>query len=199
MTTPLILIDWYRTLSLTRFWHGYEPTTLTAIESCAFANPARTDEWMRGRLSSEDICQEIERAGLGRADEHLEALKRSCEDFLPAPEVTAALKQLAERADVVLVSDNMDCFARWTVPTLKPLGIFKELIVSSDVGLLKNDEGGRIFTEICSRHGTAPRNVVFIDDSASTRQTFEKLGGRALPTNSPEDTVKVIQSLLENL
>jgi FMN phosphatase YigB (HAD superfamily) len=154
---------------------------------------------MRGHLSSEEICREIEQAGLGQADEHLEALKRSCEDFLPAPAVIEALTSLACRADVVLVSDNMDCFARWTVPTLKPLGIFKELVISSDVGLLKNDDGGRVFLDICSRYGAKPHDVVFIDDSASTRQTFERLGGQALPTNSPEDTVKVIQSLLEKL
>lgn len=199
MTRPLVLIDWYRTLSLARFWHGYDAAKLEAVDKFVFRDMAQVDEWMRGRFSSEDICRQMEQAGLGSAGEHLESLRHSCEDFLPTPEVTTALKQLAERADVVLVSDNMDCFARWTVPTLKPLGIFKECIVSSDVGLLKNDKGGQVFTDICTRHGISPRDTVFIDDSASTRQTFEKLGGRALPTDSPEDTVKVIQTLLEKL
>jgi FMN phosphatase YigB (HAD superfamily) len=198
MARPLVLVDWYRTLSLKPFWHQCDSVTLSALQDSLFSNSALVNDWMRGQLSSEEICERFKSITSKEAD-LLGSLKRSCENLLPDSDVIEALKKLSERVTVTLVTDNMDCFARWTVPHLAKLGIFKNFVVSSDVGRLKNDESGKTFLEACARHQAPVNETHLIDDSAKTREVFQVLGGRPIATDSPNDTTVAIRALLEKI
>ncbi|MFH0928450.1 MAG: hypothetical protein V1821_03175 [bacterium] len=197
---PLILIDWYRTLSEEIFWGDFVSTEiLTAIQGEVIKDKTTIDAWMRGQISSEDICDKLsEKVPLGTA-ELLEKLRQSCELMELDQEMAAVLAELSARFNIALVTDNMDCFDRWTVPKLKKLGCFSRIDVSSSVRRLKNDDEGRTLLDVCSAFGAKPDEVILIDDSASTRTLFESMGGQTRTIRNPMDTKKVISDFLIEL
>ncbi|MEI7741737.1 MAG: hypothetical protein WCJ29_04490 [bacterium] len=200
MSKPLILIDWYRTLSEHKFWENHvSESALGIIQSELKNNLVFLNDWMRAKTSSEDVCEILSAETQLSSKELFSALQKSCEDISLSTAMVSALSEVSRKADLVLVSDNMDCFERWTLPNLKKLGVFSGFYLSSAIKRLKNDNGGLTLAEACRAYNINPQEASLIDDSKPTRDIFESLGGRAHEVSNPADTERTLKELLKSL
>jgi FMN phosphatase YigB (HAD superfamily) len=125
---------------------------------------------MLGEVASEDVCAlAAGRLGLAAGD-LLADLEHNCRGMeFDDPAAVSGLRAIRERGiKVVLVTDNMDAFARWTLPALHLGDIFDAILDSASLGVLKGDLAGGhspFFSPWLSEHGIAPADAVLVDDS----------------------------------
>lgn len=110
-------------------------------------------------------------------------------------EATQLIQELKRNARVVLATDNMDCFRRFTVPTQNFALLFDDILESSSLGRMKKDEAGRTFTDYATSHSIAPERTYLIDDSERTCELFRSIGGVALQTKGKTDTLVHLQTI----
>lgn len=127
----LLLIDFDGTLCFDRFWRSFDTQLATAIQEVVFKHDgARADDWMRGKHTAEHI-NEFVATTLGIPYDSLwEAFVNECKQMKVAVETLQAIQTLRPKHRVVLLTDNMDCFMRFTVPALD-LEKYFDAIVSS--------------------------------------------------------------------
>ncbi|GCE30555.1 hypothetical protein KDA_60390 [Dictyobacter alpinus] len=164
-----VFLDWAFTLSNSLFWnHLDDPEnphypTFQAIQATLFGKNSsfsQMTDWMRGELSSEDviafICQQNPTFDPQLLLQEL-ALSCSQMQFVSA-EIPAYVHQLQTMGiKVVVATDNMDTFSRWTVPALKLQNIFDDVLNSYKLKGLKMDK-------------TADGKSVFFGDYLQTHQ-----------------------------
>lgn len=69
----------------------------------------------------------------------------------------------------------MDCFTSITISHHKLDEIFPHIINSSDYGILKQEENGKLFDIAMDKVGCREyKSTLLIDDSQTARDTFEK-------------------------
>jgi len=117
---------------------------------------------MRGKHTSEDIHMLVEKE-LGIKFEVLYPIFVESSKVLdisaPILEAIKQKKELGYRT--VLVTDNMDSFVRYTRPNNRMLDqVFDAIFDSYSTGLLKQDQGGRIFKEIAANLN---EDLVYLD------------------------------------
>ena len=190
MPRPLVLIDWHQTLSDATFWNKNVECT-----SSLFSDKERVNTWMRGGFTSEHICDWLSSISGVSSRELLSDLEKSCARFTISEDAIVQLQELKKNADIVLVSDNMDCFSRRVVPRLLERNFFTEIVVSSDVGKLKNDDNGRLLQDVMLSRNAQPSRTYLIDDSYLTCELFKKMGGQVLRVADPVDAVTKLTSL----
>lgn len=198
-THPLLFIDWDGTLSNGRFWESFQqtqPSSYNQIQQQLFINNSPlVDAWMRGEKSSEDICRCIsERTGI-TYDVLFTELISSCEQIRFNTELRNIIHSLKKRFRIVLTTDNMDCFTRFTVPVYDLHQLFDDCLISSEIGRLKRDENGQTYLSYTQDNGSDFANTICIDDSRATCELFESLGGRAIKTKNPKDTFRHLRNL----
>ena len=96
------------------------------------------------------------------------------------------------RNRVVLVTDNMDCFDRFTVPELSLNTVFDDIANSYDHGRLKTEQNGETFTKYLS--GTIA-HAMLVDDSKTSCQFFEKLGGTSYEVTKAKLAIRHLKDL----
>ena len=153
---------------------------------------ALVDDWMRGRHSSESINKFVsEKTGMD-----YETLWKSfvsdCRTMRVSETLLQAIGLLRERFHTVLLTGNMDCFDRFTVPALKLDQYFDAIVNSYNEGCLKSENGGASFR----RHLKGDiSDAVLIDDSPANCAAFERLGGTALCATSQQVTMRHLTTL----
>lgn len=190
----LLFIDWDGTLSNGRFWERLgqtQPEQYERIQKCLFVeNSALVDAWMRGELNSEHICERLsDQTGINHKLIWTE-LVSSCETMEFEYAFRDAIRSLQQRFRCILATDNMDCFSRFTVQALKLNELFDDILISSDLRRLKNDENGKMFLTYVKSAESNFSRATCIDDSSATCRLFESLGGRAIITTHPTDTIQ---------
>ncbi|MFA6132015.1 MAG: HAD family hydrolase [Patescibacteria group bacterium] len=106
-----------------------------------------------------------------------------------------AIYKLRSSAYVVLVTGNMDCFTRFTVPALKLDEVFDKIVVSSDLGYLKTEKDGESFLAALREFGVPIHDSFLIDDSLNTCNFFAGLGGRAIHVSGKETANLALENL----
>jgi beta-phosphoglucomutase-like phosphatase (HAD superfamily) len=125
---------------------------------------------MLGAVAAEDVCT-LAAGSLGLAAADLLAdLEHGCRRMeFGDPASADALRAIrAQGTKVVLATDNMDAFYRWTVPALHLRGIFDAILDSASLGTLKGDlihGQSPFFGPWLSDQGIAPSEAVLVDDS----------------------------------
>jgi hypothetical protein len=172
-----IFLDWFYTLSNSIFWgHLNDPVhpryqLFRTMQAAIFeAGHGQIDAWMRGELTSEEIiapvCQE---SGLD-PQETLHELMISCQQMqFVSAEIPDLIAHIRERGiKVVVATDNMDTFSRWTVPEMRLLEMFDDVLNSYDLKGLKydrNEQGGSIFFgDFLQANGIKAGESLLIDD-----------------------------------
>jgi hypothetical protein len=74
------------------------------------------------------------------------------------------------------MTDNMDCFTRFTVPSIGLQKYFDYIANSSDEKMLKDENGGELFVRTVKKLEGDLHRSILIDDSHSICTLFEKLG-----------------------
>jgi FMN phosphatase YigB (HAD superfamily) len=125
---------------------------------------------MRGALSSEDVVAGVCQGTDMSPAFALETLRASCQQMRfvadTVPQMVADLR--ARGLKVVIATDNMDTFQRWTVPSLRLGTLFDAILCSADLGALKEerdpDGQSRFFASYARAQGIGPGESLLLDD-----------------------------------
>lgn len=192
---PVLFIDFYKTLSVGRFWYTADSDVCAQINKLIFNTVEKgsvADLWMRGEKTSEEVSHYLSEI-LDIPYEMLwELFMQSVQTIGIHEDALELISQLREKYTTVLITDNMDCFTRFIVPTYKLDTVFDHIINSADVGIRKEDRNGKIFTLVTNDFP----NCTIIDDSEHVCKFFEQHGGKAFHVQEREDTVKYLKSLI---
>jgi FMN phosphatase YigB (HAD superfamily) len=175
MNVRVVFVDWYRTLSTSLFWQQTPGCRLSAAdsaraESYVFSRAELLRQWMVGAVAAETVCT-LAAGSLGLpAADLLADLEHNCRGMeFDDPASVDALQAIREQGiKVVLATDNMDTFYRWTVPALRLGGMFDAILDSASLGVLKKDlvDGhSPFFGPWLSDQRVAPAEAVLVDDS----------------------------------
>src|SRR3989344_694778 len=130
-----IFLDWYKTLSHGLFWehmadndHPLHQHHSQIVQWLFVDNKQLINPWMRGEYSSEDICALIASDLNLSVTTLVTELERSCRNMqFYSDEIPGLLKQIKQKGiKVVIATDNMDTFRRFTVPGMKLDSLFHE-------------------------------------------------------------------------
>jgi FMN phosphatase YigB (HAD superfamily) len=201
----IIFIDWYQTLSNSLFWehlqdvnHSYNKY-FEAIEKSMFQNNRHLiNPWMRGEHTSEDMTQILsENSGVPQ-DIILNELAESCRNMKfvsdEIPELINKIK--SKEIKVVIATDNMDTFERFTIPAMKLEELFDDFLISHSLELLKGDvqeNSISFFDEYLNKHNLNYQDVVLLDDCVDDTGTYDRLGLSIIQIASPEKLVNVLK------
>lgn len=176
MHPKVIFLDFDGTICVSRFWGHWAKDDARSgvnrlIQELFFQTKADTlKQWMRGEHTAEDIVRIISTDIDFSADELLIGLKESCEQMkLLNPKILPLVKLLRLNGiKVVIATDNMDTFQRWTVPALNLDKHFDDILDSYSLNALKNDKDSKgrskFFGEYFERKQLDPNETVLIDD-----------------------------------
>ena len=196
----VVFVDWDGTLSKARFWSHLDKELYERLQDTLFSgNNPLVHDWMMGKKSSETICGWLS-AELNISSEFLlSELIKTCVSMTVREDAVAIIKQLREKASVVLITDNMDCFTRFTVQQPGLADLFDKIINSADAGRMKRDRDGEVFVEIAKAYNASLDQCHLIDDSDKTCQLFESIGGHAYQTTSLDRTAEFLQKIYQTM
>jgi FMN phosphatase YigB (HAD superfamily) len=203
MNARVVFIDWHNTLSTSLFWQHRPGCRLSASDSArvgsfVFSRGELVQQWMRGAMAAEDVCiLAARRLGL-RAEDLLADLEHNCRamKFHDAACVGAIAAMRAQRIRVVVATDNMDVFSRWTVPALHLGGIFDAILNSASLGVLKSDlaDGqSRFFGPWLADRRIAPSETILVDDSPPA--SAAAIGLQTRLVEHPDQLVSILAQL----
>ena len=165
--------------------HFYDKTFLAERpEVCAWVNThifndaELTRKWMRGQMSSIEINEFVaDGTGIDFSE-----VQKKFEDSIRLMRLDERVVQLAERLMLSgiktgIVTDNMDVFSSITVPDKNLDELFNVILNSSDHGLLKQDENGKVFDVALEALDVKIENALHIDDSPKNIELFKNKGG----------------------
>ena len=174
-----LFVDWHLTLSTSVFWEQFSDPAhpqhrLFAFMQSALFAPAGVEiwllPWMRGAFTSEAVVQGVCRGTDLDPFFALQELQTSCQQMRlvseAVPQYVADLR--AKGLRVVIATDNMDTFHRWTVPGLRLHTLFDDMLNSWQLRALKEDVGqeGRslFFADYLQAHGIGRGESLLLDD-----------------------------------
>jgi FMN phosphatase YigB (HAD superfamily) len=201
----VVFIDWFGTLSQTRFWesitesgrHPLASQMRFLVERLFVDEKELVTDWMRGELDDSEILGQL-RMNLPRGyrSDFLERrLLEDCRKSSVDSGMSELVAELRQQAYVVIASDNMDCFWRSRPSVLNGSVAVDDLIVSSQVGALKAEDPASFFAPSLERFGMSFRDAVLIDDCAKTCAIFEARGGTAFYFRGVSTLVEEINAL----
>lgn len=172
-----LFLDWHNTLSTSLFWdHLNNPShhMLESITSFLFKDPIRfstvLEPWMRGERTSEEIIHLLCQETAFDPSIVFYELMVSCQQMQfvsqDIPHYISSIR--AKGIKVVIATDNMDTFLRWTVPRLHLYHLFDDILCSSDVKGLKSDikpdETSTFFAQFLQKHHIGRGESLLLDD-----------------------------------
>ncbi len=177
---PVLFIDFDGTLCHDRFWRSLGPDHSKKIQSSLFSQDLRlVTDWMKGAYSSEEVNEKLALTLNVPFGFLWETFVKDCAGMSVDEAVLKKVNGLRKKYKTVLITDNMDCFERFTVPALKLDEYFDVIVCSSKEKMLKNEDGGKLFRDVMLRFDGIPAQSILIDDSKRSCSTFEALGGRS--------------------
>ncbi|MEV4237142.1 hypothetical protein AB0J47_18410 [Nocardia sp. NPDC049737] len=217
----VVFVDWWGVLSHDFYWqsicadphHPIREQLMQYIGEILTDNSIRGDEWMRGLRSSQQVIAAMNLTPTAGLDEGflLDTLIRDCAAMSVNTELAALLAEIREQAFIVVATDNIDCFAdtfrraqRAAAPwfgaaaTLtNAVGLFDDLICSSDVGVCKKDDPNRFFGGWLDAHGLTIAEATLIDDKTTNCDAFDLHGGTAVRWDANRDSIAELRHTLE--
>ena len=185
MKKKIVFLDWDGTLSHGRFWSGLDKESYENIQNLLFAkNESPADQWMKGEKTSEEVCAWLEGITGHTSSLLMDELSKSCEQMTLSDVTLHLISELRKNAYLVLITDNMDCFSRFTVPANQLQTVFDRIINSSDIARSKRDQDGLSFRETAEQYGLQLSNSILIDDSEKTCNLFQQMGGAIYQTKA---------------
>ncbi|HUD44933.1 MAG TPA: HAD hydrolase-like protein [Patescibacteria group bacterium] len=185
-----IFLDWSGTLSNSYFWGHWQNkahpnyVSFNLIQQILFHDlwDEFGDDWMRGKYSSEEIitrvAKEIKHDYKFLFNEFVNSCKEMTFSSNDINDLLIKLKR--QNKKIVIATDNMDSFTRWTIPSMELTDLFDDILNSFDLKLLKEDtdkEGRSMFFEnYINNHQVKRENCVLIDDSKDLEEIVQKSG-----------------------
>ncbi len=189
MNTPkIIFIDWHSTLSRSLFWdqlktitHRYHSYHDQILQTIFHVDPNLITDWMLGKHTTEDVCKFISLHVKLPSKIIQNELIMSCQmmHFVDKqiPKLVAKIRRKGIR--VVIATDNMDTFRRFTLPALHLDKCFDDFLISSELGVFKYtfvDDKIPFFDPYLQEHNVTYADVVLLDDSLDKTGTYKRKG-----------------------
>ncbi|MAG59732.1 hypothetical protein CMO96_03005 [Candidatus Woesebacteria bacterium] len=100
---------------------------------------------------------------------------------LVSEEIPTLVKKLrGKKVKVVIATDNMDSFTRWTAPALNLKPIFDEILSSHELKVTKSAFGKNgeslFFKDYFRKNNIKPQETVLIDDGEDKENRLGRLG-----------------------
>ena len=174
-----LFVDWHLTLSTSIFWeHLSSPVhpqhaLFDYMQNMLFQPSAPGKwllPWLRGQLTSEEVIADICQNTDFDAALVLQELVVSCQRMsLVAETIPASIASLrAKGMRVVIATDNVDTFHRWTAPSLRLYDIFDDILNSHQLQALKEDrdQAGQslFFKNYLQAQQIGPGESLLLDD-----------------------------------
>lgn len=184
MNYEAVFVDWDGTLSNSRYWGHWQDNpekseAYDKIQGALFGSPASKEllrKWMIGDRSYKSIIGNLA-TYIGMSYGELEdELQYSAENMTyidaTALNMVQQLRDLGKH--VVIATDNMDVFDKWTVPALNLHEHFDDIISSCSVRALKSDihpiyVRSNFFHDYFREMGVPPSRSVLIDNSLGAK------------------------------
>jgi len=134
---------------------------------------------MRGKYTSEQIIEFIAKNTQQDYQLLLNEFIKSCQEMkYVSPRIPQLIKKLRKKGiKVVIATDNMDSFTRWTVPALRLDVLFDDVLNSYNLKVLKtdsDDKGESIFFKNLNKNYTI-KNSLLIDDLLDVKPIIKSL------------------------
>lgn len=104
--------------------------------------------------------------------------------FTEIPGTCDLLRRLHARYPLYLLSDTNEIHFGYVRKTVDVVGLFRECVVSYEVGAMKPDP--RIYAEVLRRSGLPASACVFVDDRAPNVEGARRVGMHAIQFQSPD-------------
>ena len=150
---------------------------------------------MRWDVSAEAVCDYLTQFIGISASSLLATLEKDCRDIDISPTSISLLDKLKTYYHLVLVTDNMDCFARWTVPDNKLLAVFDVIWSSSEHWTFKKENDGLVFSQFIAYFDAQTENCMLLDDSKNNTKTFADMWWIAYCKTTEKDVVETIEDM----
>ncbi len=189
-----LFIDFDGTICHDRFWRSLPTTENKQIQDFLFSNTnSLVTDWMRGNYSSEEINTLVAKQ-TGLNYQYLwDIFVHDCNTMTVRKELLELIHRLRAEFHVVLITGNMDCFSRFTVPSLQLKKYFDVIVNSSEEKQLKTDAGGASFIKYVKGN---IYNALLVEDSLKSCEVFKKLGGSIHTTTGSDDTYQFLQTMI---
>lgn len=195
----VLYIDFDGTICSDHFWRSLPSDERQVIQKFLFgADKELVTNWMLGKHSAEEINELVAQRLYCNPKELWQIFVQDCEQMSVPSELIDLLQHLREHYVVVLITDNMDCFTRFTVPALQLANHFDMICNSSEEGRCKRDAEGASFTKYATAADCSLSDSILIDDSILNCHLFENLGGTSHMTTSLEETEAILKQLKTN-
>ncbi len=185
----VVFVDWYGTLSSSVFWDQLKDEDnpdhyiFQAVQKYLFGELREVlTPWMRGEYTTEQIIERLSNESGISAEILLTTLEESCRSMVFTSEkVLPLVHQLRDMGvKVVIATDNMDTFNRWTVPSLQLDDHFDDVLNSYDLSARKSDfdiDGtSKFFKEYLAALDIKPNETMIFDDSTDKDGRIQNLG-----------------------
>ncbi|MFA6421843.1 MAG: hypothetical protein WCV92_00330 [Candidatus Buchananbacteria bacterium] len=198
MNNPkIIFIDWHKTLSNSFFWSG----NLKYSDVFFKHNRELINPWMRGEYTAEEVCKILSDQNNFDFDDVLKSLRESCGRMtFVSDKIPELIKNIRSKGiKVIVATDNMDTFSRFTIPELDLKNIFDDFLLSYDLKVLKNDVGENsipFFDDYLNKNSLDYRDCVLLDDSGSS-SVYDSLGFKSVMIGNGDELLDVLENILK--
>ena len=176
---PILFIDFDGTLCHDRFWRSLDEKNYGKIQTAFRANKTKVCDWMRGDYTSEEINELISKETKIPYYKLWQVFVADCKSMRIDSDVLNRIQNHRNNFYAILVTDNMDCFSRFTVPALNLDKYFDLIVNSFNIKKRKNDNNGELFVQLAIKFGSKLKYCILADDSKETCDIFSKLGGES--------------------
>lgn len=193
----VILVDYFRTICFDDFWASLDPKIAEKM-SIIFDRSQKElcEAWVVGYLSSEEMNYILSKR-IGLDPNHVWPLFVEDLGRLRIEQsILDKLNALRDRYVVAMTTDNMDCFDRFTVPSLGLMRYFDRIFNSSAMGMSKSWEDGCFFEHVYEELDVEPHQCMLLDDNAHVLSIFES-GGGGFPCHVTEE--KPVEDWLDEI
>ena len=192
-----IFIDFDGTICFDYFWRSAPEEIKKTIGKFLFQdNTYLLEDWMCGQKSSEDINQII--SDNCNLDYNMiwSYFIKDCENMYIPEDILDALSACKKNNTLILITDNMDSFNRFTINKLKLLNYFHYIFNSYDYGVLKDDPLPKgLFKKVIDLNGFDIQKSVLLDNSQKNCDLFNQLGGSSFLIKDKQDVVSILKML----
>jgi len=199
MTKPkVIFIDWYKTLSNSLFWSGNQKYSDTFFNN----NRELINPWMRGEYTAEEVCKILSDKNNFDFEDVFESLQESCQKMIFVSDDILELigKIRSQGIKVVVATDNMDTFLRFTVPALGLRDVFDDFLVSYELRVLKNDVAENyipFLDDYIVKNLLNYKDCILLDDS-ELNPVYDKLGFKSVRIGNGNKLADVLGIYADN-
>jgi len=203
-----IFIDWNKTLSTSVFWEQLKDQNnpnnhyFNKLEDFLLKkNSHLINDWMLGKYNSEEICQKISEAmGLNYETVFNELVISASNMVFVDFRVPEVLKKIRKKGmKLVVATDNMDTFRRFTIPGMKLYDLFDDFLISNELECFKyniSDEKIPFFENFMKIHELTYNEVMLVDDSVEKSGYFSKIGFKIEHIKGKEDLLNCLNEYI---